>query len=264
MKEYNYVQGLIFVFFSKEFYRDVMKRWQGKGFLYAAFILPIVILPMSFQALTATEKFSNVIVPVIKQAPGVWLHDGVLEIDRLSPHAIRIPGPARVKLLIDTSDKPPVLTQDGKGLIAPVVFMKNQIGFQQGDEKPTYQYYPPGIEFQTSAADLHYYYEIALRWFIFLFLPLAWGMLWGACVLMIWIYAAITRKLAAWTKVSVDNNACHRLCAVALTPIVWGDALLYGAGFEKGLPVWAGLAIPFLFIYFGLRAQIENKTEQAT
>lgn len=141
MPYYNHFQTFVRSFYLKNVYRDVLRNWEGYGFLYIFTVLILIWIPLSFihsnqisnyfnenstYIVPGTNQNYNSIIQIIAgQMPEMRVSDGEISIDKEMPYIITSTEGDPL-IIIDTTGK----TRSIKDSKAFLLFTRNQIIFK--------------------------------------------------------------------------------------------------------------------------------------
>ncbi len=114
---YHYWNALYLSFFSKRLYLDVVKRWNGYGFLYLLFVVSLLSIPFSLRIIDGfNHYFKDEITYPISKLPLLYIQNGQVVFDEPMPYLIKNKK-GEVIDIIDTTGKVKEITNDQKNLI---------------------------------------------------------------------------------------------------------------------------------------------------
>ena len=104
MKQYNYINSLLYSFYSKSFYQHVARNWKGLRLSYLLFILCLFWIPETSRIHSEVSEFLSAEAPkYVKQVPLITISQGNVSIKEQTPYIINTPGENTPFAIIDTS-----------------------------------------------------------------------------------------------------------------------------------------------------------------
>jgi hypothetical protein len=246
-----------FLFWSPAFWRDIGQRGRGIGFWYMFFLLLITWGIVFVKGYGSYKKFQAEEAPkVISQFPTITVKKGTATVDPPEPREIRDPESGKVFAVIDTTgaatapppEKPSIL------LTQTTLSMRNeqnQVQTVQLSDLP---------DFQIDQAKLYkwvdqgrtYYWTIALPLLVLL------SLVWRKFLML--IFALIGLAMASGTGARVRFGGLMCLAAVAMTPIILIDTVLWIAPVPPlgcGWTLIAG-AMELILLFLAVRANVPD------
>lgn len=251
MKQFSVLQAPVMAFFSKDFYKDVAKRWKGSGF-GALFLLLLILWTATcikgyFVISQGLENKS--VNQLIDQLPTMDLNSGKLSIDKPCPYTVSIPAQEGTQSI-------PLITFDTTGTIKSVdeangskaLITADEFIVKKDDEVQTLPWSSIGSNFHASPKDIK---EI-LKTFGLVFLGVFW-----LCGLFIFIGHMILALIYGLIGMVMDRNklgygTCLRMATLSMTPVMILSTALSISGLQ--IPFWPWLTIPIClgYLYFAL------------
>lgn len=91
MQKQNFLFSFYRMFYSKEFYREVVSVWKSQVFWFFLIIIIISLIKISVNMIIEGNKFiKNQAPEIINKIPTMTIKNGIMEIDKKSPYAIEI------------------------------------------------------------------------------------------------------------------------------------------------------------------------------
>ena len=245
---YGYLSALLLSFFSPHLYRDVFRRWPGTCTLFLFFATGICMLPCTVAEYSRLCKgFEKEVKPCIEQMPRVTIHQGRVDFEGKSPQTIRETKKDQILVMFNRAAD----SMDLAAMPALALVTSREIAFRDQQGKVRVVPIMPVLSVVlTKELVLHWARQL-LRWGPYFFYPLFWIFAWPLILLTVLVCALVTKLLAWPLGVRGTFGDYYRLTAVALVPMLWLDSLAM-LWRTEGLPDWASLVVPLVFIVFGL------------
>lgn len=247
MQRYNFIQGLYLAFFSPDFYRDVVKNWGAKSFLFLMMIMALSWIYFTYQAQVAMNlHFKEKGDQFASQIPILHIKNGKMSTPENRPYLVRNPSTNELFAIIDTSGKYQSLDHTQ----AVILFTENKITYTDDENETRTINIPSTINTiiypQTIKSNIAYYLQ-------FLWLPL---------FIILFIFSYLYRVFQAlvyaligkvFTKHLIFTDILY-IAIVALTPtiIITTVADAFGVAFKFQFLVY--FAISIFYLFFGIRA----------
>jgi len=258
MRRFGIPQALFMSFFSRELYRDVGRNWRGVGLLYLVCLLLLAAIPAAVKLhLGYSTWVDRDAREAVSRLPHVSITNGEVSTDFATPYYLRS-GDDDVEyvLVIDLTGQYRTL-QD---VDARVLLTNNAISYKNRNEIRTYDL--SGVQkFDIDGERVKGWLEAA-RSFIG---PIAY-----VCVsfftfvyraVQVAIYAAIGLLFVKVKKAKLEYPAMMRLAAVAVTPVLILNEVVFALNLQ--IPTWSlicfAIAMGYLFFAVDANATPEIK-----
>ncbi|HRU04206.1 MAG TPA: DUF1189 family protein [Candidatus Brocadiia bacterium] len=241
--------------YSAAFYRDVAKRWSGRGFLYLLVLLSVcwaveaVIIHIRLRAYLRAE-----VEPVIEQVPPVVIKSGRASVQAPQPVYIKAASGETLAIL-DTSGE----RLDLNGTNASLLLTR----FQLYIKNPRYGLQNIRLRnvsnLSIDRTDLRRACSLVGRWLVpAAYLPVLAG-LYGYRVVQALLYGLIAKLMGLLMGARLSYPACLRLSAVAVTPAVLAATIFSILEFQP--PYWwvACFVIAMICLFFGVTANVPSR-----
>lgn len=87
---YRYWQALFGAFYSKALYIDVVKRWQGFGFIYLLLLISVVTMPLAVRIIIDfNHYFNEKIIQPLEAIPPLYIHNGKISVNQSMPYLMK-------------------------------------------------------------------------------------------------------------------------------------------------------------------------------
>jgi hypothetical protein len=243
MNTYSGFQALYMCFFSKDFYRNVVRNWKGIAFLYLFLLIMTSWLLISIKVyFVMNEVINGPVRKIIDRLPVVAIHEGNLKIDQPSPYLLTL------NLALDTHVKTPAgelpiavfddTTDDVKGEDnVPFLVTKHNLFIQSKDGKAQQFDLKQFGEVKYSKEN---YLETAEA--VKLWVPIAVFLIFGPgsfmiCAILVLILGAIGMAVAGGSNIKLTYGETVRIASVAFTPAVILDTIVKLLPVPQ-MPVW--------------------------
>lgn len=252
MKQFSLLQTPIMAFFSREFYKDVAKNWNGTGFATMFIILLVLWSVISIRGYFVMNQGleSKDVNDLINQLPTMDLRDGKLSIDKPSPYTIytkNADGNQTAILTFDTTGntKTPDEINGCKALATETELIVKK---DESDTTPPIAWSGLQKDIHATPADV----KSALKSCSLVFLGLFW-----AFGLVVFVGHMLLALFYGLIGMVMDRNklgyaTCLRMAAIAMTPSIVLSSILSLSG--AAVPFWGLITIPISlgYLYFGL------------
>lgn len=256
MRRYTILHAPALSFFSGALYRDVAREWRGLGWLHLLFVLSIswamVFLVWHGRLDRAIEEGAP---KVLEQVPTVTVRGGVTSADVAQPYAIR-DEQGKPVVVIDTTggtaDPEQAGIEEGLLLARTKLFLRNRRETRVFDLKDV----PDGT---LGRKDLARALDWFRRWWWAIAFPCFVGLSFAARAAQNLLYALVGQAIAGALGVRLPFEAFMRLAAIAVTPVLLIDTVLWVAGLPAPPCAWqiGGVAVALAYLYVGIRASAE-------
>jgi hypothetical protein len=257
MKEYNYIDAIIFSLFSKKLYRDVFRNWYGYAWGYLFLAVAIFLMADLFQFQSHIEKMVYQKGQyIVAQTPEFSIVNGRVKLESgVNPTIITDPqAPGTVLAVLDTTLTDPMLADSN----AVVVVTSDKL-MSKFLSQPRIRDFTK-VEGRTfGKAEMKEYFQAVGEWYLIMQLP--YFILNSS--IMLAILAALAALLLSVTLRSVLQTtafkAYFRVAIVALTPMLFVVAII--AVTEPGIPYFteiAGLSVYSIYLGFAYWALKEK------
>ena len=218
-RKYNFIVGML-LSFMPDVWKDVGRGWKGVCFFYMLILLLVTWIPSFIRGQANINKFVTTDAPpIIDQIPHLIVTNGVLTCDKREPYTITDPGTGRAVVVIDTTggttEPPP----------APSMLLTRTTAVIAQTSK-TETHSLAGMNFSFDAPKA----REALNKLKELFLPVGFPVM--VVLSFIWrficmlILAAIGMAFKGGNQSLPNFAGGMRLAAIAMTPMIFIDALL--------------------------------------
>lgn len=260
------LQSIIKSFYSKEFYREVLKSWKGVGFVYLLIIITIISIPFIYNTCFATKVFfGSYMENFVDQVPEIIVRTDGISISETMPYYFR-DSDQKVIGLIDTTGGTKSLDEvDG----AFFLLTKNKIMVKEkANQYKTYNL----KEFTEIAEEegeltltkemVSGFYEGARRWvpivlypFIAVFIVLF--TLLGR-MLQALVYTLFGMLFSGLLKVKLNYGDLYRLTIVALVPTIILGIVFDLASFDIPFRGFWFFVLGMGYLFFAIKANVEK------
>ena len=264
VRRFGLRQAFFLSFYSSELYRDIGRNWRGIGLLYLFCLLLLAAIPAAVKThLGYSQWVDRDARETVDKIPHIAIRNGEVSTDVETPYYIPNPEVGRTGLDANPAYLAVIdLTGEYESLEdvdARILLTDRSISYHNRNEFRTYDL--SGVEnFETDAAQVQGWLESA-RYFI---APASYmGVLAFTFVYrlaQVAIYAAIGLLFVKWKKARLEYPAVMRLAAVAVTPALVLNELVYILGLQ--IPLWSltcfGIAMGYLVFAVGANAEPET------
>jgi hypothetical protein len=254
-RRFPFVAGYV-LFFLPALWRDAGRRWGGFGFLYL-----LLLFALTWAAVLAknhgsfTDFVRNDVPTFAKEVPTVDIKDGVVTTDvPHEPYIIKNPDDGNAIVVIDTTGETtePPEPEPSMLLTKDKLIVRNNNKVETHDLSQVKQFHLDSQDVQTFFDRLH-----ALYWPAIFPAAVAWSMTWRLVQML--LYALIGMAIASSVRPPLSFGALMRLAALAITPVVLLDTVIWLTGLNVGC--WwtmAAIAIEIVLLIFMIRANDEG------
>jgi hypothetical protein len=246
---FPFVAGYV-MWFLPALWRDAGRRWRGIGFFYMLLLLALTWAAVMGKAHKPFEQFVRTEVPQFAaKVPTVDIKDGVVTADVEQPYVIE-DEQGNAIVVIDTTGEttqPPepapsfLLTKDA-------LITRDQNKVQTVDLKGVKSFHLDG-QWVQSKAD----WALAQYWTLWFPAAVVLSMLWRLVQML--LYGAIGLAIASSVRPPLGYAACVRLAALAITPVILIDTVLWVTGANLGCAWTIGaLALEIVLLVLMIRA----------
>lgn len=268
--------AVAYSFFSAGLYRDVARRWRGIGFLYLAMVMLLASIPNAIRVQVSFAEFmKHEAPPLIEGFPTLSIHDGEVSIAEPQPYVWHDPTALdpdsraaevhRVILYVDTRG-----VFDGlEAREAPIRLSRTTLEFRTLSPPWTF----PVSQIQGILAEFGVDSTIIdkaklnawLQWWAKRIGWIALG-LFMVCgiighLLQIAVYALIGRAICPRMGITLSFAALMRLGAVALTPALLLETVLFLSGISIPSPYGGVLAFAIATGIFAIAVKDSDKRD---
>jgi hypothetical protein len=260
VRQYSAFQALVLSFFSRDLYKDIARNWRGVGLRYLLLLLALSWIPVLVKAQIGLHSFAKHEFPqAIQEFPAITIKNGVVSSPVQQPFTIDDKKTGKPIFVLDTTGK--ITSIDETPAIILLTTNKliyrdpNQSQVRIVDLSKTQYFY-------IDQAKIQGWMNAFSTWFAVAAFPLA---LLGSFIyrlIQILIYALIGMAFAAMFKVKLEFPTLMRIAAVAITPVVAADTLVWLTGMN--IPAWSliCLAAALGYIAFAVKANYDPTIEQ--
>lgn len=250
-RRFPFVAGYV-LWFLPALWRDAGRNWRGFGFWYL-----VILFTLSWAAVFARwsgplKNFVQTEVPKFaKEVPTVDIKDGVVTTDvPYEPYVIEDPESGNAIIVIDTTGETtePPEPEPSMLLTKDKLIVRNNRKLETHDLSDIKQFHFSGQDVQSWAD-----WGLTMWWPAGFPIAVVLTTIWR--LLEVLIYAAIGMAVASSVRPPLTFGACMRLAALAITPIVLIDTVLWLTGWSFGCAwVFMGIAIAIVLLVFMVRA----------
>jgi len=251
MRKYGLFHPPVLSFFSKDLYIDVARNWTGTGIIYLLMLLIITWGLITVRAHFATTALLNSEGRAIAaKIPTMKLTKGKIAFEVEQPFIVNEPESDKPLIILDTTGQTTSL-DDHPGVVMLVTETKMITRNQGKVEEVDLSQLP---DFKVDQQTLQGWLESAGTIIVIVLLPIFLVTSIVYRLLQLILYALIAGAFASSAKLKLDFSTQMRLAAMALTPAIVLDTILWVGNIE--MPFWWPICF-FLtlgYLYFGIGA----------
>ena len=250
MKKYPPWKGIYLAWFSRDFYRDVVKNWHGLGLKYLMITMACFWLLLSLRLQTEVNRFADdFFLPVIRQVPELVLKDDRLKMKVRSPYEVLDPRSGKPIMIFDIREDAPEPPSELDGIF---YIGNKQILHYQGHRS----------EFELKGSwkkplvteSLIKSLEDFRNWSGTVVFSVFYTATLFLVTLQVFIYGLLGFALSGVLKRPLSFSQTGRVAAAALLPVLtleFGQRML-GLFF----PMWtvASILLAIIYLVFGIRS----------
>lgn len=254
-RRFPFVAGYI-LWFMPALWRDAGRRWGGIGFWYITILVFISwAIPLATHYASFASFIHNDVPKFAKEVPAIDIKDGVVTTDvPYEPYIIKNPDTGSALVVIDTTGE---TTEPPKP--APSVLLTRNSMIVRQDYKVETHDLSQVKQFHMDKRDVQSWADkgLTLYWPVF-FPGLSMLSLFMRIVQML-VLAAIGMAIASGVRPPLTYAALMRLSALAMTPVILLDILLWVTGLNAVPCVWfiLGTVVQIVLLVFMIRANNE-------
>ena len=249
MNEYRIWHPLWMSFYSRDLYQEVGYSWRGIGFLYLLFLVAVTWVPVMIQLqLDFTAYTADVGEKIIPQLPAIAVKGGEASIDVDMPFEIRDPQTDELLVVIDTRAANKSVGRRG----ARFMVTKTQLitRLSRGRTHTTDFDWIPDFEFTQEKAQR--WWDGISPWVAVVIYPFA--VLSSAVyrLILVLLYGVGGLIIAKITKTELGYPALVRLSAIAITPVVILQTVVYMLEINLKMQWLISLTITLAYLLLGV------------
>lgn len=256
MSRYNILQAIPMSFFSRDLYRDVANRWNGKTFLYLLVIVALSWIAFTIQTQIAINAgYRDLSAKIVPQFPVITVKDGKMSTPENRPYEIK--GPKNEVIgIIDTSGQYTTLDKSQIFLITSSEFITHSGGANSDQTKITRL--PSNVNMVVDPVVVNHYIEKYLDylWIIIFLVSIVFAYM--LRLLQVVIYALIGKVFTAIHAVPLKYYQLLCISMVAITPALVLATVLDAFSVVFHFQYFLYFVITMLYLWFGI---ISNKTQ---
>ena len=230
------------MWFSPALWRDAGRRWKGIGFFYMLILLAATwAIDMGYWYPRVVEFARTEVPKFAAKVPTIEIKDGVATADVEQPYVVKDPDSGKTIFVIDTTGQTTEPPEVPSGLLTrDALIIKDQNKVQTLPLKDL-----PPMRIDSATVQEFFDQAVVRNWWPKYF-PIAVSLAMVFRLLQMLIYGVIAMLVASSVRPPLSFAACMRLSAIAITPVILIDTLLWLKGYQFSCIWW--LVAPVLQI----------------
>jgi Protein of unknown function (DUF1189) len=256
MESFSMLRAFILSFYSRDLYREVVKKWKGPGLVYLAVLLVFCWAAQMMKVQTGITHFVRQDGAVlVHHVPDISISDGRVSTNVETPYYIKDRN-GTVVAIIDLTGQYTSL----KNTSAKLLLTRDHLLFKNNGKMRT-----TDLEnvksFHMDQARAEKWLHFVRTWVAIVFFLVALVFSFIYRTIQALIYALIGMLFAGIMKVKLDYLTLMRLAIVAVTPAIIVDTL-HGL-WNIHTPLWSLVCfvIAMAYLAFGIKANASQKAE---
>jgi hypothetical protein len=258
MQQYNYLQALYLSFYSKSFYRDVARNWQGGTFLYLLMLLAIswaLIIGVSIQP-TLNHELKKGLERYAPQFPLIKIDKGIVSTPENKPYYIKDPDTQETIGVIDTSG-----SVSWSNSIHLFLLTKTQLYWSKNKDELRIHQIPKDLQVDIQPLAIKNQLETWGSWLWLLFFPVFLIVSYVFRIIQTLLYAIVGKVLVSCIGIPLSYGKIVLLGLVSITPAIVICTILdcFAVSFPGEWLIYLSLGLGYLF--FAIWANMDKQPQ---